>query len=109
MKNPLTPDNAVMIFFDDQTGLMLATGSMETETLQHNILALARVAHIFHLPVILTTSASTNPQAGVTPMSRVAVAAELQMDWARPTSDALAELLTSHITRWSYLTAHQKH
>ncbi len=51
-----------MMFFDDQTGLMLATGSMETQALQQNIAALARVAHIFHLPVVLTTSAATNPQ-----------------------------------------------
>ncbi len=45
-------------------------------------------------------------QAGVILMSWVAVAAELQMDWLQPTSDTLAKLLSTHITRWSYLAAH---
>ncbi len=199
MDNPLTPDNAVLMFVDHQTGLLLAVDSLHAALLKNNIGALARVATIYGLPVILTVSAATNPQgpgplvpelrdafpgqpvidrttvdawddprvvaaiaqtgrrkvvvagiatdagvaftalsaaragyeayvvtdasatwsaqaetaallrlsqAGVVPMSWVAVAAELQADWSRPTAGALADLLQTHIARWGYVAAH---
>lgn len=50
-------------------------------------------------------------QAGVVPMTWLAVGAELQRDWRRPTGQPLAKAMASHLPFYSYATgsflAHQ--
>ncbi|HYW32476.1 MAG TPA: isochorismatase family protein [Gemmatimonas sp.] len=54
--DPITPDNAVVLFIDYQTQLMLGCQSMEPQELKNNTLALARIAKIYDLPIVITTT-----------------------------------------------------
>lgn len=58
----LQRDQAIMVFFDSQTGLMASAESLHPELLKQATLALRDVAHIYRLPVILTASDPSNPQ-----------------------------------------------
>ena len=62
---PLSPDNAAVLFIDNQTSLMLGTQSMDTTLLRTNTEGLAKLAVIYGLPVVLTTTggARTDPPA----------------------------------------------
>lgn len=58
----LSRDRAVMIFIDNQTGLMASVQSRDPELLKANVLALRDTAGIYELPVIMTASDPSNPQ-----------------------------------------------
>ncbi|MFL6605012.1 MAG: isochorismatase family protein [Steroidobacteraceae bacterium] len=60
--SPLARDQAVMVFVDNQTGLMASVQSLHPEQLKQSMLALRDVAAIYRLPVILTASDPSNPQ-----------------------------------------------
>src|SRR5207237_9661809 len=60
--SPLARDQAVMIFVDNQTGLMASVQSLHPEQLKPGMVALRDVAAIYRLPVILTASDPSNPQ-----------------------------------------------
>lgn len=53
---PLTPDNAAVLFIDNQTNLMLGVQSIDTVLLRNNTEGLAQLAKMFNLPVVLTTT-----------------------------------------------------
>lgn len=53
---PLTPDNAAVLFIDNQVALMLGTHSIDTTLLLNNTEGLAKAAALFGLPVVLTTT-----------------------------------------------------
>lgn len=53
---PLTPDNAAVLFIDNQTNLMLGVQSIDTVLLRNNTEGLAQLAKMFDLPVVLTTT-----------------------------------------------------
>lgn len=53
---PLSPDNEAVLFIDNQTSLMLGTQSVDTTLLRTNTEGLAKLAAIYDLPVILTTT-----------------------------------------------------
>lgn len=53
---PLSPENAAVFFIDNQTNLMLGTQSMDTTLLRTNTEGLAKLAAIYELPVVLTTT-----------------------------------------------------
>lgn len=53
---PLSPDNAAVLFIDNQVSLMLGTQSIDTTLLRNNTEALAKLAAIYGLPVVLTTT-----------------------------------------------------
>ncbi|TPG15371.1 isochorismatase family protein [Sphingomonas oligophenolica] len=52
----LTPDNAAVLFIDNQTTLTLGVQSIDLTVLKANIEGLARLARMFGLPVVLTTT-----------------------------------------------------
>lgn len=52
----LTPENAAVLFIDNQTTLMLGVQSIDTTLLKVNTEGLAQLAKIFDLPVVLTTT-----------------------------------------------------
>jgi len=52
----LTPDNAAVLFIDNQTTLSLGVQSIDTTLLKTNIEGLAQLAKVFALPVVLTTT-----------------------------------------------------
>lgn len=69
---PLSPDNAAVLFIDKQTSLMLGTQSMDTTLLRTNTEGLAKLAAIYDLPVVLTTTGggAHGPSGGlITPIT----------------------------------------
>jgi nicotinamidase-related amidase len=53
---PLTPANAAVLFIDNQTTLTLGVQSIDLTVLKANTEGLAKVAKMFNLPVVLTTT-----------------------------------------------------
>lgn len=66
----LTPDNAAMLLIDHQAGLIPLVGNIGSAELKNNVLALAKVAKIFNLPTILTTSFDSGPNGPLAPELR---------------------------------------
>ncbi len=56
--NLLTPDETVLLLVDPQAGLAFGVGSQDRQTLRDHLVALARTATLFGVPVIVSTSAS---------------------------------------------------
>jgi len=57
----LTRENAAVVFVDHQVGLYSGVRDMPLRELKHNVVALAKAARVFKLPlVVTTTAASTN-------------------------------------------------
>ena len=50
----ITPENVVMLFIDHQTSIMAGIGDMDPVRFRNNVLALARIAKLHHLPTVLT-------------------------------------------------------
>jgi nicotinamidase-related amidase len=59
--NRLSPENAAILFVDNQTGLLSNVQTVEPTLLKNNTLALAALAKVYDLPVVLTTSDSGGP------------------------------------------------
>lgn len=57
-------DDAALIMIDHQTGLLSACRDIPPETLTNNIVALAKIAKIFGLPVVLTQGGHGGEGAG---------------------------------------------
>jgi len=53
-----TPDQCAVLLIDQQAGLAFGVGSADRQTLLGNVVALARTAVVFGLPVIVSTSAT---------------------------------------------------
>lgn len=66
-RTPLTPDNAAMILLDHQTGIMLGVNDFTPAEFRNNVMALAKVARLFNLPTILTTSHDKGPNGPLLP------------------------------------------
>ncbi len=54
----LTPSEGALLLIDQQAGLAFGVGSIDRQTLLNNVIAIARTATVFALPVIVSTSAS---------------------------------------------------
>jgi len=54
----LTPDQPVVLLVDPQPGLAFAVQSIDRQALTNNLQALAKIAHAFALPLIVSTSAT---------------------------------------------------
>src|SRR6056297_958604 len=55
---PLTRDNAAVIFVDNQVGLMTGIRDYSIADLKHNIVGLAKAAKALDLPIVTTTTSS---------------------------------------------------
>jgi nicotinamidase-related amidase len=51
----LTPENSALIGIDYQPSQLAAVNSMDRELLKRNIVSVARLAKLFHLPIVLST------------------------------------------------------
>lgn len=65
---PLSPDNAAVLFIDNQTNLLLGVQSIDTTLLRNNTEGLAKLARLFNIPVVLTTTGGgvNGPAGGLT-------------------------------------------
>ena len=55
---PLTTDNAAVVFVDNQVGLMTGIRDYSIADLKHNIAGLAKAARALNLPIVTTTTSS---------------------------------------------------
>ncbi|MDX1744218.1 MAG: hydrolase, partial [Ruegeria sp.] len=55
---PLTRENAAVVFVDNQVGLMTGIRDYSIADLKHNIVGLAKAAKALGLPIVTTTTSS---------------------------------------------------
>lgn len=65
--NRLSPDNAILLMVDHQTGLMQLVKDYSPDEFKNNVLALADIAKLYNLPTILTTSFENGPNGPILP------------------------------------------
>lgn len=65
--NRLSPDNAVVLLVDHQTGLLQLVRDYTVPEFKNNVLALADIAKVYNLPTILTTSFEAGPNGPILP------------------------------------------
>jgi nicotinamidase-related amidase len=82
---PLDPKNAVVLFADLQAGIIELSATNELARLRRAVSALAKLAHLFEIPAIVTTAPSEGG-ARVTP--EIAAALGELPHHARTTTDA---------------------
>jgi nicotinamidase-related amidase len=71
----LTPKDATLVLVDPQPGLAFAVESSPREALRQNIIALAKTAAVFELPIVVTTSASKRFSGPIFPELQAALGA----------------------------------
>jgi nicotinamidase-related amidase len=71
----LTPKDPALLLVDPQPGLAFAVESSPRETLRQNLIALAKTAGVFELPIVLTTSASKRFSGPIFPELQAALGA----------------------------------
>ena len=55
----LTPESAVLLFIDHQSGLVAGVRDLAPDEVRHNVVAFARAARVLGIPVVLTSTAPT--------------------------------------------------
>src|SRR5688500_1772617 len=63
----LSPENSVLLLIDHQAGLLPLVNDWSQSELKNNVLALAKIAKIFNLPVIITSSYEQGPNGPLAP------------------------------------------
>ena len=63
----LTSDNAAVLFIDHQTGLANGVQTQSPPEFINNVRALVRIAQIYKLPSIITTSSADGPNGPIMP------------------------------------------
>jgi nicotinamidase-related amidase len=63
----IDPDDAVMLLIDHQSGLFQTVKDMEMTVLRANVVTLAKVATLAHIPVITTASVPQGPNGPLIP------------------------------------------
>ncbi|USB32699.1 isochorismatase family protein [Paenibacillus sp. YPG26] len=67
-EEPLTPENSVILLVDHQLGLMQGIRDIESlDEYKNNVIAMAKVAKAFNIPVILSTSVDSGPNGKILP------------------------------------------
>lgn len=69
----LTPADCALVLVDPQAGLAFGVGSDDRQMLRGNIIALARTAKVFGLPIIVSTSATKVYSGPVMPAVQQAI------------------------------------
>ncbi len=63
----LTRERAALVLVDHQVGLLLGVHDQDQEQLRRNVIALAKLAATYQLPVVATTSADDGPNGALLP------------------------------------------
>src|SRR6266545_480366 len=63
----LSRDRAALLFIDQQVALLLGVHDQDQEQLRRNVIALAKMAAAYQLPVVITTSADDGPNGALLP------------------------------------------
>jgi nicotinamidase-related amidase len=85
-----TPQEVALVLADPQPGLSFVAQSMDHQTLLSNLVAMAKVAGVFGLPTVVTTSASSKFSGPWFPELRAALGGKVE-PIERTTLDAFAD------------------
>lgn len=77
---PLTADNAAVVFVDNQVGLMTGIRDYSIAVLKHNIVGLAKAARALDLPIVTTTTSSETLWGPAIPELHVALPGQSFID-----------------------------
>ena len=69
-KGLLTPDNSVVALIDHQPQMLFGVGNFDRQGVINNVLALAKAARVFDLPVVLSTVESKSFSGNMWPQLR---------------------------------------
>jgi nicotinamidase-related amidase len=69
----LEPSDCALLLVDQQAGLAFGVGSIDRQTLLNNVIALAKTATVFGLPVVVSTSATKVYSGPLMPAIRTAL------------------------------------
>jgi nicotinamidase-related amidase len=89
---PLDPANAAVLFADLQAGIIERTRTNELARLRQAVSALAKLAHLFDIPVVVTTAPAEEGTSRVTPEIGAALGDLPQ--YMRTTTDAFLQAAT---------------
>ena len=67
MRDLFTAENSALLLIDHQVGTMQWIKTLPLEVVKRHTLALAKTAHILHIPVVLTSSQEENIQGPLMP------------------------------------------
>src|SRR5260370_1864756 len=66
-KGLLTPDNCVVALIDHQPQMLFGVSNLDRQSIINNIVALAKAARVFDLPVVLSTVESKSFSGNIWP------------------------------------------
>jgi nicotinamidase-related amidase len=89
---PLDPSHALVLFADLQAGIIELATTVEAARLRRAVSALAKLAQLFEIPALVTTAATENGPASVTP--EIAAALGELPQQVRTTTDAFTHAPT---------------
>ena len=67
MSDRFTAENAALLLIDHQVGTMQWIKTLPLEVVKRHTLALAKTAHLLHIPIVLTSSQEENVQGPLMP------------------------------------------
>jgi nicotinamidase-related amidase len=76
----LTPENSALIVIDYQPSQVAAVTSIDHDLLSRNIVAVARLAKAYGLPIVLSTVNVTNGQGPTIPELKAVLADDVEID-----------------------------
>jgi nicotinamidase-related amidase len=76
----LTPENSALIVIDYQPSQVAAVTSIDHDLLSRNIIAVARLAKAYGLPIVLSTVNVTNGQGPTIPELKAVLADDVEID-----------------------------
>jgi nicotinamidase-related amidase len=91
----LTPNDIVLLLIDPQPGLAFAVESSPRETLRGNLIALAKTAGVFEVPIVLTTSASKRFSGPIFPELQAALGPVIAIERTSMNAWESAEVVAS--------------
>ncbi len=75
----LTRENAAVVFVDHQVGLYSGVRDIALAELKHNVVALAKAARVFKLPLVVTTTAARSMWGPTIPELAEVLPADLEI------------------------------
>src|ERR1700755_2960430 len=76
---PVTRDNAAVVLVDHQVGLYSGVRDISVGDLKHNVVALAKAAQVFGLPLVVTTTAADSMWGPLIPELAAVLPADLEV------------------------------
>jgi len=76
----LEPKDCALVLLDQQAGLAFGVGSVDRQTLLNNVVALARTAKAFDLPIVASTSATKVYSGPLMPSVQAAIPEVVALD-----------------------------